>query len=603
MIDPSIALQYRPVEIANPLQSYAQALSLKNLALQNQTGQLELEEKKRALAESQVLRDIYRQVAGASPAAAQASPAVTPSAQPVSNYDFVNALNNGAPLPAPAASVAAPAAPAPGSADPHEEIYRRAAASGQISPRTLQQMRDALLETRAKYASLSETERKVALGRNTAMQGRLASILAEKDDAKLPALWDQRVREGIAAGDLSEQEAALHPFPGTRAGVEQYAASLNLDNWALSQEHLAGAKNSETRTALEVRAQKLQDASRLLSVKDPVQYAQNYGALSADPYFKQNPDLLAQFDAPSAFNAQTSPAKAADLPLTAEQRAQLSLRAKEVAKLNTPAQLAMMAAKGDKDAQAALELLKNINIEERKVSAVNPNIYISPEGMQLLGNQYLTTGALPTIPRGPGGQVAANVINQTAKVTGGAFDPGATKAEYQADSASLASLQKQRDAVVTFEKTAKANLDQFVSLAGKLPDTGLPWLNTPLRMLNEKLVGNEWAPAVNAARQIAVNEIAKVTSNPTLSGALSDSARHEVAEYNPANATLQQTLRVAQVLRQDMANRHKFFDEGIAEIKGRIGRNTNQGATGGGAGQNAGAPAPSGAPGRNRGNF
>ena len=118
---------------------------------------------------------------------------------------------------------------------------------------------------------------------------------------------------------------------------------------------------------------------------------------------------------------------------------------------------------------------------------------------------------------------------------------------------------------------AQKNLDLFLNLAAKIPDTGIPWLNRPLRGLNQNVVGSENMAAVNAARQIANNEIAKVTSGGGLGGVLSDSARHEVERYNPDNATFAQTKAVANILKQDMANRHQSMDASLSDIKARIG--------------------------------
>ena len=145
-----------------------------------------------------------------------------------------------------------------------------------------------------------------------------------------------------------------------------------------------------------------------------------------------------------------------------------------------------------------------------------------------------------------------------------------TKADVNANTQSLVGLQKNRDAVVAFENTAGKNLDMAINLASKIPDSGSPWVNTPLRSLNMSGLGSADQAAANAARQVANNEIAKVTSSPGLTGQLSDSARHEVEAYNPQNATFAQTVAVAKVLRQDMANRHQAYDSQLAEIKGRM---------------------------------
>ena len=70
---------------------------------------------------------------------------------------------------------------------------------------------------------------------------------------------------------------------------------------------------------------------------------------------------------------------------------------------------------------------------------------------------------------------------------------------------------------------------------------------------------------------MATNEIAKVTSNPNLTGQLSDSARREVEAFMPQNATLGQVYAVAKILRQDMQNRHDSLDDQIGAIQSRIG--------------------------------
>jgi hypothetical protein len=554
MIDPSIALQYKPVEVANPLQSYAQALSLKNLATQSQTAQLELQQRQQALAQNRAINDAYKR-------------SVTVGADGAADIDT-------------------------------GQLSSTLAAAGAGS--RLPEILEGLNKYKKSAADLVETNGKIA-GQQADFGGTIgATVKSANNDPHLfltlaqDALNKKAINPQTAAPYLQAVNKALADDP-TGAAARQIVGQISehliagspaqqkLLNERMSAQGskergdaaLTDATNNTTRTEQQVRKEKTEQAARLLSVKDPVQYAQNYGALSADPFIQAHPDLLAQFDAPAQFNPEKSPAKAADIPLTAEQRAQLDLRAKEVAKLTSQAELAQRAAQGDPVAQRALDLLKQNNIEERKASqTASAPVVITPEGYNMLGEQYRTTGQLPTFGRGPAGQIQANIVNQTGAATNGQFNPGATKAEFHADSASLTSLQKQRDAVVTFEKTAGANLDQFVKLAQRLPDSGTPWVNTPLRLLNDKLVGNEWAPAVNAARAIANNEIAKVTSNPGLAGALSDSARHEVAEYNPQNATLKQTLHLAQVLRQDMANRRKFFDEGIAEIKGRIGHSS-----------------------------
>ena len=195
---------------------------------------------------------------------------------------------------------------------------------------------------------------------------------------------------------------------------------------------------------------------------------------------------------------------------------------------------------------------------------------LTPEGLDLVAEQFYRTGQMTALGMGAAG-MRAQIINRAGQLHPGA-DLSSNATAFAANKASLVGLQKNRDAVVAFENTANKNLDLFLSQAGKIVDSGSPWINSPLRTVDQKLLGNDELPAYNAARQVAINEIAKVTSNPGLTGQLSDAGRKEVADFNPQNATLQQTYNVAKILRQDMANRHQAYDDTIAAIKQRIGQ-------------------------------
>lgn len=161
------------------------------------------------------------------------------------------------------------------------------------------------------------------------------------------------------------------------------------------------------------------------------------------------------------------------------------------------------------------------------------------------------------------------------------LDVASAKADFTANQDSLKALQKQRDALGAFESTALKNLKQFTDLAAKIPDTGSPWLNQPLRAINQNALGGDVLAAFNAARQTVVPEFAKILANPGLSGQLSDSARHEVESVMSGNATLKQILAVSKVLTQDVENRRTSYDDQIAAIKGRISKAQTQDTSGG----------------------
>lgn len=233
---------------------------------------------------------------------------------------------------------------------------------------------------------------------------------------------------------------------------------------------------------------------------------------------------------------------------------------------------------------------ERIAIDRQKAAASQGDkTDLSPAGIDIAALNFRKTGNLP--PLGMGDKTTRkSIINRAATLTpddvarieAGGLDIAGNKAGINANADSLKSMQKQRDAIGAFEQTAQKNIDIFLTAAGKIVDTGSPIANGLARQVSGKMLGSPDQAAYDAARQVAINEIAKITSNPTLSGTLSDSARHEVDAFNPANATLKQTVAVMRLLKQDMGNRTKALDDQITTIKGRIGGGTTPVAASGG---------------------
>jgi hypothetical protein len=102
-------------------------------------------------------------------------------------------------------------------------------------------------------------------------------------------------------------------------------------------------------------------------------------------------------------------------------------------------------------------------------------------------------------------------------------------------------------------------------------DSGSPLLNQPLRSINQKVLGGQELAAFNAARQVALTEVAKVLTNPNLAGQLTDQARKEVEGLMGPNITLGQAYAVAKILKTDMANRKTAVRGQLDEVRKRIG--------------------------------
>jgi hypothetical protein len=192
---------------------------------------------------------------------------------------------------------------------------------------------------------------------------------------------------------------------------------------------------------------------------------------------------------------------------------------------------------------------------------------LTPEALNMLGDFTLTTGQLPALGMSPTGRIA--VANAAARRYPAA-NLGASRAEFQANQASLQNLQKMSDGVRAFENTAIRNSDIMLRAMAKIPDTNAPWTNMPIRMVNVKGMGSPEVAAFNAARQTVVPEFARILSNPTMAGQLSDEARKEVDSIISGNYSYRQMVAVIDRLKADAANRRTSYDQQIAEIKGRI---------------------------------
>lgn len=230
-------------------------------------------------------------------------------------------------------------------------------------------------------------------------------------------------------------------------------------------------------------------------------------------------------------------------------------------KTPTSASLALAAAGGDQKAATALKSLQTLRASQQSAG-------LTPETLDMIARQFVTTGQMPSMGMG-GIKDREAVLNKAGEIAKGQ-NIAANSAEYRQLQGSTAALQKSHDAIVSFETTASKNLDNAIAAAKKLEDTGSPILNKPLRSIDVSVLGSPEVAAYNAARQVAVNEIAKVTSNPTLSGQLSDTARAEVSSFLPEEATIQQIMAVAQILKLDMENRRTSLADQIKFNNGRI---------------------------------
>ncbi len=189
---------------------------------------------------------------------------------------------------------------------------------------------------------------------------------------------------------------------------------------------------------------------------------------------------------------------------------------------------------------------------------------------------YFKTGTLPAgFSRSPG--TLASIIKRAAELHPDA-DLAANKATFQADTSALKQVQKQFDVMNAFEGTALKNLDLYAQTAAKIPDLGAKFANIPLRLITGSMIGTDNMAALNAARQTASSEVAKVLGSATGSGVLSDSQKKEAQDVVDGNLPYSATMAVVNTLKKDMANRHQSYQDDIDAIKGRLGAKPQTGA-------------------------
>lgn len=214
--------------------------------------------------------------------------------------------------------------------------------------------------------------------------------------------------------------------------------------------------------------------------------------------------------------------------------------------------------------------------KDQRQPIVNVNSMPTDPAIDQAAVRYLKTGEMPPMGMGrDGGVIRTRIMNRAAELDPNA-DISGNKAGYGADKGSLAKLTATRDSINAFEGTARKNLDQFMNVAQKTVDSGLPFANRVFRG-GARVLGDPNAAQFEAARTVAFTEVAKVLNNPTSSAVLSDSARKEAESILNGSYTVKQLIGVAQLLKQDMENRKTETDRALGEIHTRMGRKSGGG--------------------------
>ena len=181
-------------------------------------------------------------------------------------------------------------------------------------------------------------------------------------------------------------------------------------------------------------------------------------------------------------------------------------------------------------------------------------------------NQKSTVG----LGRGKQGAAIVNAIQSRAAEIAQArgLDPGelnaATAATHAAGQA-LTQLTKTKNSIEQFENTAIKNGDALVQLAQKVDQTGIPVVERWLRA-GKQATGNPDVAAFNAQMQLYKAEVAKILTNPNLTGVLTDYSQQEITRALQPGASFQQIATVHNLLKQDFQRRSSAIDEQISKV-------------------------------------
>lgn len=209
-----------------------------------------------------------------------------------------------------------------------------------------------------------------------------------------------------------------------------------------------------------------------------------------------------------------------------------------------------------------------------EANKLDPKVRMTPNGLYQAAMNYIASGQFPPTGRGSDPASVATRTAITSKVgaiaaTAGMDEP-ALRAFYKSNSASLAQQQKMQDSVQGFMATADKNAALLQETLKKIPDTGIPIFNQPLRSFEQNVLGDKNLSQFATYLKSVQNEYARIVSQPNLAGQLTDSARNEAQTLLDPKATIPQMLGSIEALQKEGTNRLVSVGEQIQRIQQRM---------------------------------
>lgn len=203
--------------------------------------------------------------------------------------------------------------------------------------------------------------------------------------------------------------------------------------------------------------------------------------------------------------------------------------------------------------------------------AEQEDVAMTPAAIDQASQRFALTGDMGPMGMGKAARNDRNTIKNRAAEMYQGLNPAQQISAYQANKGSLGKLQATADALQTWENTGLKNARTFLQQAQRVVDTGSPWINEPLRKIDEKAFGSSNVATYNAARGIVTPEFAKLLTNPNLTGQLTDTARAEVNSLISGDFNYKQAYDVVKIFAGDAENRRTAVQDQIDEINKRLG--------------------------------
>jgi hypothetical protein len=208
--------------------------------------------------------------------------------------------------------------------------------------------------------------------------------------------------------------------------------------------------------------------------------------------------------------------------------------------------------------------------EEKSATEEGQAVTLTPAGLDAAAIMYAKTGQLPAMgmSRASAG-VRGTIINRAASMFPN-LDVAANKGDYSTNVQALSGMKKIQAGARAYQSTVTKNADVLLETMKKIPDTGSPLFNQPIRALSRKVLGKEELAAFDAARQVVMPEFARLLNNPNLTGQLTDEAREEIERIVSGNYSLKQMAAALRTLKRDSRIRIKSYDDAITSLSGQL---------------------------------